>query len=261
METTFTTERIEELRGQPVLDTSGEKIGKVDEVFVDQDTGQPEWIGLGTGMFGSKRVLVPVKGAETRGDGVYVPYSKDQVKDTPDIDGDEISQETERELYSHYGLEYSHAPSATGLPEGEPGYPGGEGPARGGAGFEETTGTGGRDTVTRSEEELAVGKQEVGAGRARLRKWVETEPVETDVELKRETARVTREPVNEPVSDAELGEHEVEVELSEERPVVEKQTVAKERIGLEKDVDVERQTVSDEVRKERVDVEGDDVSR
>ena len=119
------------------------------------------------------------------------------------------------------------------------------------------TGRGDGRSVVRHEEELRVGKREAEVGRARLRKWVETEPVSTDVTLERERARVTREPVDERVSGAEIGEEEVEVGLREEQAVVEKETVAKERIGLEKDVETEVETVRDEVRKERVDVEGD----
>ncbi len=242
-QTTVTMDELMEARGADVYSSDGEKIGSVEEIFVDEETNQPEWIGLGTGFLGTKRTLVPVQGAERRDDGFYVPYSKDQVKETPEIDSDEINQETEAGLYSHYGLGYSERRSDTGLPEGSP-------PPTGG------TATGEEDVV-RTEEELQVGKRETEAGRARLRKWVETEPVETDVELKRETARVTREPIDQPVSGAEIGEQEVEVPLREEQAVVQKETVAKERIGLEKDVDTERETVGDEVRKERVDVEGD----
>ena len=235
-------EQVEELRGATVYDSAGDKIGSVEEIFYDDQTNQPEWIGIGTGFLGTKRVLVPLEGADATGDGLTVPYSKDKVKDSPDIDSDVISQDTERELYSYYGLRASERPSDTVLPEG-----------RADTG---RTSRGGK-SVTRAEEELRVGKRETEAGRARLRKRVETEPVATDVELKRETARVVREPVDEPVSGAELGEEEVDVTLREEQPVVQKQTVAKERIGIEKDVDVEHETVSDEVRKERIDVEGD----
>ncbi len=238
----YTIDDLQTARGEPVYSSDGDKIGSVEEIFVDEETGQPEWIGLGTGFVGKKRVLVPVAGAERTGDGFTVPYAKEQVKETPDIDSDEISQETEQRLYAHYGLGYSERRSETGLPEGEPG-------------------TTGEADVVRTEEELRVGKRETEAGRVRLRKWVETEPVETDVEVRRERARVTREPIDEPVSGAELGEQEVEVPLREEQPVVQKETVAKERIGLEKDVEVDRETVADEVRKERVDVEGDDTTR
>jgi uncharacterized protein (TIGR02271 family) len=243
---TMTTDELMAAQGTPVYSSEGEKIGSVDEVFVDEETGQPEWIGLGAGFLKTKRALVPVAGAELREDAIYVPYSKQQVKNTPDIDADEISQETEAELYAQYGLDYSERRSDTGLPEGRP--PAGTGAQRG------TTGEG---DVVRTEEELRVGKRETEAGRARLRKWVETEPVEADVELRRETARVTREPIDQPASGVEIGEADVEVPLRQEEAVVQKETVAKERIGLEKDVETERQTVGDEVRKERVEVEGD----
>ena len=238
--TTVGMEHLQEMHGAVVYASDGEKIGAVEEIFVDYDTNQPEWIGIGTGILGTKRVLVPVQGIQPEDDGLRVPYSKDQVKGAPDIDSDEISQETEYELASYYGLDYSEQRSDTGLPEGQPG--GGRGKGR---------------SVTRSEEELRVGKEQVQQGRARLRKWVETEPVTMDVHLQQERARVTREPVEQPVSQAEIGDQEVEVELRGERPMVDKQVVAKERIGLEKDVETETATVSDEVRKERVDVEGD----
>ena len=239
---TMTMDTLMAARGVPVYSTDGEKIGSVEEIFVDQQTNEPEWIGLGTGFFGTKRALVPVKGADLREDALYVPYSKDELKDTPDVDSEEISQETEAELYAHYGLEYSEQRSDTGLPEGT---------------SRAQRGTTGEEELVRAEEELKVGTRETAAGRARLRKWVETEPVEADVDVRRETARVTREQVDQPVSSAELGEQEIEVPLRQEEPVVQKQTVAKERIGLEKDVESERETVSDEVKKERVDVEGD----
>jgi len=217
--------QLQELRGAPVYDVSGDQIGKVEEVFADVDSQRPEWIGLGTGFFGTKRVLVPVEGVQPQGDGLAVPYEKDHVKGSPDIDDDQIGPETERELYAYYGV---RAPSGDS-----------------------------DQAVTRHEEELAVGKQQVERGRVRLHKWVETEPVAMDVELRQETARVTREPVDEPVGDAELGEEAVDVPLRGERPVVQKRTVAKERIGVETDVRTDHQTVEDEVRKERVDVEGD----
>jgi stress response protein YsnF len=204
----------------------------------------PEWIGIGTGFFGTKRVLVPVEGASQDEDGLAVRYSKSEVKDSPDIDSDEISQETEEALYSYYGLGYSERRSESGLPEGTAGHAGPEDEA----------------SVTRSEEEVQVGKRETEAGQARLRKWVETEPVEVDVDLRRETARVTREQIDQPVGEGELGEEEVEMTLRQEQPVVQKQTVAKERLGLE-DVETERKTVEDEVRKEHVEVEGENVDR
>jgi len=235
MQQTSTQVRLDEMRGAPVYDNEGEKIGNVEEIFYDQQTRVPEWIGIGTGFFQTKRVLVPVQGAAQHDDGLMVAYAKDHVKDSPDIDDDEISGQREAELAAYYGVGSS---SQSGF-----------GNAR--------RSTNGEESVTRSEEELEVGKRSVEAGTARLRKWVETEPVALDVELTHEVARVTRERIDQPVSDHEFKDEEVEVPLHEEKAVVAKQTVAKERVGVQKDVETETQTVRDEVKKERVEVEGD----
>jgi uncharacterized protein (TIGR02271 family) len=225
----ITMERITSAHGAPVYDSAGEKIGEVEEIFYDNETQQPEWVGIGTGFLGTKRVLVPLDSAELSEDGLRVPYAKDMVQDSPDIDSDEISPQTEQELYAYYEL----GERSTGR-----------------RGTRET------EAVTRSEEELQVGKRPVEAGSVRLRKWVETEPVDVDVELQRETARVTREAVDEPV-DADLTDEEIEVPLRGEEAVAQKRVVAKERVGVEKDVETETATVTDEVRKERVDVDED----
>src|SRR4051812_32792812 len=99
-----TLDDLQRLEGLPVYDTAGEKIGKVEEIFYDDATSRPEWIGIGTGLLGTKRVLVPVQGATLGEDGVHVPYPKDHVKGSPDVDVDEISAATERDLYAYYAL-------------------------------------------------------------------------------------------------------------------------------------------------------------
>jgi len=257
MQNTMTMEQLSELRGSAVYDQSGSKIGSVEEVFYDADTQQPEWIGIGTGFFGMKRVLVPVAGASITADGLSVPYSKDMVKDTPDIDGDEISEDTERELYSYYGIPYSDARSDTTLADA-----GATGTVDGSMDMD-TTSRGAVDvdrtdnSITRSEEELAVGKRRVETGRLRVRKWVETEPVTAEVTLERESAQIVREPINEVVTDAAIGEDSIDVTLEGEEAVVGKRVVAKERIGVDVDREAHSETVSDSVRKERVEVEGD----
>jgi uncharacterized protein (TIGR02271 family) len=244
MNATVTMEQLSAMHGAPVYDASGDKIGSVEEIFYDEDTREPEWIGIGVGFFGTKRVLVPVEGARIDGDVISVSYEKGVVKDSPDIDGDEISEATERDLYDYYGLQRFDAGAS-----GDAGF---AGRAVGEREPEQAEGS-----VTRSEEELRVGKREVEAGTVRLRKWVATEPVEATVELRRERLRVDREPIDEPVQGHELSEEDVEVTLHREEPVVEKQTVGKERVSLSKDVDARTETVSDELRKERVEVEGD----
>ena len=259
MDGTLTPDRLAEMRGTPVYSSDGDKIGSVEELFLDEETGEPEWIGLGTGFLGTKRVLVPVAGADVRDEGLYVPYAKSHVKKTPDIDDDAIGQETESRLYAHYGLQYSERRSDTGLPEGRgaSAEPAGAADTGLNPGAPDSPGdtTEGTPTLTRSEEELRVGKRETEAGRLRLHKWVETEQVDVPVELRREKARVTREPVDGAVSDGEIGDEAIEVTLREEKPVVGKETVAKERIRVDKEVELEQETIRDEVRKERVDVD------
>ncbi len=116
--------------------------------------------------------------------------------------------------------------------------------------------------MTRSEEELSVGTRRRETGRARLRKYVESENVEQTVPVQREEVRVEREPITDANRDAALAgpditEAEHEVTVYEEEPVVEKRTVPKERVRLEKDVHTDEHTVSEDVRRERIEAEGD----
>lgn len=238
----YTIDRFQEIQGSEVYSSDEQKIGKVEELFTDIDTGRPEWIGVGTGTFRTKRVLVPVQGAMWTGDAVRVPFTKDHVQGAPDIDADEIGQDTEDGLASHYGVGYSESRSETGLPEAPPATP-----------------ATGEASVTRSEEELAVGTRRTEAGRVRLHKWVETVPVEETVQVRRDVAEVRREPVAADAASGTIGEQDVEVTLQEEQPVVEKRTVAKERVSIDTDTVTDAETITDTVAKERVDVEGDDV--
>jgi uncharacterized protein (TIGR02271 family) len=245
----LTIDQLTRLRGADVYSKDGDKIGSVDQVYTDKDTQQPEWLGIGTGFLRSQQAVVPIKGAQIQDeDNIVVSYSKEQVKSSPTVGdrGSEISQQQEAKLYSHYGLEYSERRSDSGLPEGSSG--------------QTTRGTiRGTESLTRHEEELKVGKESVETGRLRLHKWVETEPVETDVELRRETASVQHEPIDRPAPGARMTEEEIEVPLRGEKPTVEKETVAKERVKPEKGVDTRREKVSDTVRKEHVEAEGEDV--
>ena len=201
--------------------------------------------------------FVPTAEADEHDGHIHVPYSKDQVKDAPNAEADgALSQEEESQLYSHYGLEYGENRSDSGLPGGS---------------SETDTGTVGHDTsgpttdqaMTRSEEELAVGTTRRETGRARLRKHVVTENVETTVPVQREEVRIEREPITDAnAGDAldgpEISEEEHEVVLHAEEPVVEKRVVPQERVSLQKDTHTEQQTVQDEVRKERIETDGDD---
>ncbi len=113
------TEEISQVRGAKVIDLNGDKIGKVEEIYLDKDTDKPEWVLVNTGLFGSSSTFVPLQGSTRQGDDLQVSFDKDQVKDAPGVDaGKELSQSDEAELYSYYGLDYGKGGSDSGLPEG-----------------------------------------------------------------------------------------------------------------------------------------------
>lgn len=241
------------MRGARIIDLDGNKIGKVDEIYLDRDTDAPEFALVNTGLFGSRASFVPLQGANQAGDDLQVPYAKDQVKDAPNIEpGRELSQSEEAELYRYYGLDYGETRSDSGLPQGG----GGETREPSTVGHD-TSGPETDQAMTRSEEQLQVGKAEHEAGRARLRKYVVTDQVQQTVPVQREEVRVEREPitdanVDQAMSGPAISEEEHEVTLRAEEPVVEKQAVPKERVRLDKEPVTEERQVSDEVRKEQI---------
>ena len=250
------TQTIADRRGEEVLDRDGDKIGKLEEIYLDQQSGQPEWALVKTGLFGSASTFVPLANAQSEGDGLRVAFQKDQVKDAPKIEtGHELSPQEEAELYRFYGLDYGggEQPGTNGT---------GDAHAQAGGPGHDTSGPNTDEAMTRSEEELAVGTTQREAGRVRLRKYVVTDEVQQTVPVQREEVRVEREPITDANADAAtdgpaISDEEHEVTLMEEQVVTEKRAVPKERVRLEKDTVVEDQTVSDEVRKERIDVDGD----
>ena len=251
--TTLQNETLLQKRGQNLFDRDGDKIGTIDEIYIDAESRAPEWALVNTGLFGTKSSFVPLRDADDEGDSLRVPYEKAQVKDAPRIDPDgELSQPEEAELYRHYGLAYSESRSDTGLPEG--GF-GGAPPVG-----EDTSGPTTDNAMTRSEEELRVGTTQEEAGRVRLKKYVVEDEVTETVPVKREEIRLEREPITDANAGAAMdgpaiSEEEHEVVLHEEQPVVGKQAVPKERVRLDKDTHVEEQQVSETVRKEQIDVD------
>jgi sporulation protein YlmC with PRC-barrel domain len=123
----FSLEQLRGMRGKDVFDVEGQKLGGIENIYLDQETRQPEWIGLSAGLFGSKRLVVPLEGASPTEKGLQVRFPKDKVKDAPSIQADEIDQDQEGQLYRHYGLRYTHEPSRSGPPEGRAPQ---QGPAR-----------------------------------------------------------------------------------------------------------------------------------
>jgi uncharacterized protein (TIGR02271 family) len=247
----MTTQNVTQWRGQSLLDSDGEKIGTIEEIYLDTDTEQPEWALVKTGMFGGKGTFVPLQQANPSGDGVQVPFEKAHVKDAPSIEPDgELSRSEERTLYEHYGLGYDDSQSGSGTNGG------GEEPVG-----RDTSGPTTDDAMTRSEEELSVGTAQRETGRARLRKYVVTEEVQKTVPVRREEVRIERDPINEgnvgsATDGPAISEEEHEVTLHAEEPVVDKQVVPKERIRLDKETVEEERQVSETVAKEQIEVDG-----
>jgi uncharacterized protein (TIGR02271 family) len=249
------TDTISRVIGQDVYDQSGEKIGSAAEVYLDDETGQPEWVTVRTGLFGTRESFVPIRGADLTDDGVRVSVSKDRVKDAPKIDTDgHLSPQEEQELYRYYGLGNGTAQTTTQTTTGT-------GTDTRAAVGHDTSGPTTDDAMTLSEERLDVGTRSEEVGRARLRKYVVTENVTTTVPVSHEEVRIDREPI----TDANVGnamdgpaisEEEHEVTLHAERPVVEKEAVPVERVRLDKETVVENETVSEGLRKEEIEVDG-----
>ena len=242
-------------QGRTMVDPAGDKLGTIDAIYLDDETGQPEWATVTSGMFIAKIAFVPLAQAQDIGDSVQVPYDKQQVKNAPSMEaGGQLSQDEEAELYRHYGLDYSEHRSDSGLPAGTP-------DDRDPVG-RDTSGPTTDHAMTRSEEELQVGTQTRERGRARLRKHVVTEQRQVTVPVQREEVRVEREPITDANLDAAtsgpaISEEEHEVTLHEETPVVEKRAVPKERVRLDTETVTEDRQVSEEVRKEQIEVDGD----
>src|SRR3954468_3084438 len=153
-------------RGQAMVDNDGDKIGTIEEIYLDAETDEPEWAVVTTGLFGTKQSFVPIGDASSSGDGVRVPFEKAQVKDAPKVDPDgRLSQQEERDLYRHYGRDYADfsGPGGSGV-SGDSGVldrdDAGE---RGGPG-RDLSGPNTDDAMTVSEEELRVGTTEREAG-------------------------------------------------------------------------------------------------
>ena len=264
-----------QLFGYDVVDSTGSKIGSVDGVLVDDASDELEFVGVKTGWIVGKTHIIPLADAQI-GDGtIRVPYSEDQIKDAPGFGtDDELTPAQEDEVYQYYGLDRSTAPSPSGLPTGT--GTGGYGTADV-ADADVTTGVA-TDAVTTGnvsgttnldeeqrvrlhEEELAVGKREVEAGRVRLRKVVRTERVEQPVELRHEELDIQRVPVTDgEVAPGAFQEGEIEVPVMREEPVVGKEARVTGEVRLDKDVKTETREVGGEVRREDVEVDRDTVT-
>ncbi len=264
--------------GYEVYDRHGEKIGKVDDLFVDEND-QPEYIGVKMGFLGTRSTLIPweVARVDENDRRIEISVDKATAKEGPSFDDDEnITPEYEERVYSHYGLQRTHTGDQRG---GYDEYYGDDEAGKVGPGMREgDTETGefrghpaadegvhqsrGSDLededelrVQRTEEELRAGTREREAGRLNVRKRVRTDREQVRVPTRREEVSVERVPVNEEGMGTEIGEDEVSVSVTEEEVVVDKRPVVKEEVRVRKDVVEDEEVVEEDVRREEVDVE------
>src|SRR5215216_689003 len=269
----------DQYEGYEVYDRNGEKIGKVDDLFVDE-SDQPEYLGVKMGFLGLEgRSLIPWELTRVNGEGhrIEVSADKGKVKESPSFNDDrDITPEYEEQVYSHYGLQRAQTNGDRG------GYgeyygeePGHVGPGmwegdtetvefRGHSQDDEGVNQSGTDDlededelrVQRTEEEVRAGTREREAGALNIRKRVRTDREQISVPTRHEEVSVERVPVEgREASEAEIGEGESVMPVTEEEVVVEKRPVVKEELRIRKDVVEGEEVVEEDVRKEEVDIE------
>jgi uncharacterized protein (TIGR02271 family) len=271
---------LRDLLGATAHDPSGDKIGKIGQVYYDDDTDRPKWVTVHTGLFGSNESFVPLQGAEVQRGMVTLAYDRQKIKNAPNVAQDRhLSPEEEVQLYRYYGIGGYDQPGGPDVGTGGRMRPTSgrhhdrdvatdvrEEVGRGRARDRHTTGAATDTAMTRSEEQLRVGTETREAGRARLRKRVVTEQQNVTVPVSHEEVTVEREPITDANRGAArsgpaISEEEHEVTLHAERPVVDKEAVPLERVRLGKETRTERETLGGEVRKEQIEVDTDDRPR
>jgi uncharacterized protein (TIGR02271 family) len=277
----ITLNDVSRVNGTDVYGPGDDKIGTAVQVYLDNETGAPEWVTVRTGLFGMKELFVPLADASFTGERVEVPYEKDKIKNAPRIDPDgDLTPAEEEELYTYYGVT---GDGRTGTTRSATDYArtddlrtdlrtDDDRTDRDAAARDTTAGRAdtGRDTsgpttddaMTRSEERLVTGTRTEQAGKARLRKYVVTEQQQVSVPVSREEVRLEREPVTDANRDRafdgpDISEEEHEVTLHAERPVVDTEAVPVERVRLAKETVTDEETVGGEVRKEQIELDDD----
>ncbi|HHU66837.1 PRC-barrel domain-containing protein [Corynebacterium sp.] len=87
------------------FDRDGEKLGSVTEVYINDTTGQPDFVEVAHGLFGMDSSIVPLRGHRLDGENLQLAFSKDLIKDAPDIDDEaHLSDEEQERINAHFGL-------------------------------------------------------------------------------------------------------------------------------------------------------------
>ena len=226
------TTQAEALLGAQVTGSDGKVVGTVEQVFRDDVDGTPAWARVRSGKTGR---FVPLGNSQVTTDGLSVPFDSQKIAGGPNIDaGQHMSAAQAEELSRYYGLTIPAQPRK--MSDGE--------------------------WLVRQEERIQVGKQMLETGHVRLHKYVDSEPVEQTAHVFHEEFDVERIPITpeEGIQSGGIEEGEQEIILHEERVVFSKETVPVERVRLVARRVEEDRTFRDEVRRERIEVEPDQMS-
>jgi uncharacterized protein (TIGR02271 family) len=274
------TELEDRYAGYIVYDRHYEKLGNVDDLFVDENDS-PQYIGVKMGFLGTRTTLIPFEMVRVNDARqlIEVAADKETLKNGPTFDEErEITPEFENEIYSYYGLKRTQTIGNTGSygsyysDEGTDAGTVGRGMTMGDTetgefrehaahdeGVHQSRGDDLADEdelrVQRTEEELVAGTRQREAGSIRVRKRVRTDRERIEVPTRHEEISVERVPVEGEASEAEIGEGEIVVPVTEEEVVVHKRPVLKEEVRIRKDVVEETEVVEEDVRREEVEVE------
>ena len=262
-----------------VVDRDAATVGTITAFYLDRATGLPTWALVHTGWFSDAQTVVPLTHAVEANEEIRVPYAKAFIQQAPPIQAhQDLSPDDEVVLSAYYGLDDHHGavadrrlgaePAVTGpaggstVPAAPAARPSRAGPA--GPPVPRLAGQGPVELV-RSEEELRVGVRR-RRRRLRLRKYVVTEYLTRTIPVRREEVRLEEvgapaDPVGEPGDQGAVqvaGDRPlVEVVLHREEPVIQLRVVPTERVRLFKDVVTEQRTVTEEIRKEQVDLQSE----
>ena len=231
--------QLERMLAYNVDDSQGNRIGHVSGLWVDSQN-QVEFVGVKTTWLVGRTHIFPEQGMQVNHgrEIIRAPYTEDVIKNAPTFDpGAELTPVEQQQIFNYYKDRGLQRPAAQGQQQQR-------GQAR-----EEAT-------IPLAEEHLKVGKRQVEAGGVRLRKIVRTETVNQPVELRREEIKIERVPGQgaQPSGRAFAGE-DVYIPLRREEAVVQKEGVVREQVRVHKTAATDRQNVSEQVRKEDVEIE------
>ncbi|MCT1441494.1 PRC and DUF2382 domain-containing protein [Corynebacterium glucuronolyticum] len=282
---------IQDLLNATAFDAKGEKLGKINNLFVDDKTGQPTFIEVNHGLFGMGSSLVPLRGHRLNGDELKLAFDKDLIKDAPEIDFEnQLTAADQDKIYEHYRLAdvqdvesyVTDRPAAEEHVTEDTNRHAAAGAGFAGAGFAGAAGAkdeteakdvidtdkrevrepvaGRTNDIILEKEHLNVGTERVATGEARLRKYQVEETETVEVPVTREEVRIERTPISPEEAKNFVGSDATEatVTLHEDKINVTKESVPVERVSLGTEQVQETRTVSETVKHDEIDTKGID---